>query len=112
MRVCCRPRGSRSAPLVVALRGRYSYGPLACSLASGCAGHNLQALLRVLAERDSRPSAVILDTRALQSTLESRDRAGYDGAKRCKGSKAHLAVDTLGHLLALQVTVANEQDRV
>lgn len=35
----------------------------------------------------------------------------YDGAKRRKGSKTHMAVDTLGHLLALLVTPANEQDR-
>ena len=38
-------------------------------------------------------------------------RAGYDGAKRRKGSKTHIAVDTLGHLLALHVTLADEQDR-
>jgi hypothetical protein len=37
--------------------------------------------------------------------------AGYDGAKRRKGSKVHLAVVTLGHLLALHVTAADEQDR-
>src|SRR5688500_11859613 len=42
---------------------------------------------------------------------ESGARAGYDGAKRRKGSKVHLAVDTLGHLLALCVTAADEQDR-
>ncbi len=38
-------------------------------------------------------------------------KAGYDGAKRRKGSKVHAAVDTLGHLLALHVTPVNEQDR-
>ena len=38
-------------------------------------------------------------------------RAGYDGAKRKKGTKVHVAVDTLGHLLALHLTPANEQDR-
>lgn len=37
--------------------------------------------------------------------------AGYDGHKRRKGSKTHLAVDTLGHLLALHVTAANERER-
>jgi transposase len=36
---------------------------------------------------------------------------GYDGAQRKKGSKVHIAVDTLGHLLALHVTPATEQDR-
>lgn len=42
---------------------------------------------------------------------ESGHRAGYDGAKKKNGSKIHMAVDTLGHLLALHVTPANEQDR-
>ena len=54
---------------------------------------------------------MILDSRTLQSTPESGVRAGYDGAKRRKGSKVHAAVDTLGHLLALHVTAADEQDR-
>ena len=54
---------------------------------------------------------MILDSRTLQSSPESGARVGYDGAKRRKGSKTHLAVDTLGHVLALLVTPANEQDR-
>lgn len=47
----------------------------------------------------------------VQSTPESGTRAGYDGAKRRRGSKLHLAVDTLGHVLTLLVTSADEQDR-
>lgn len=54
---------------------------------------------------------MILDSRTLQSTPESGARAGYDGAKRRKGSKVHVAVDTLGDVLAAFVTPANEQDR-
>jgi transposase len=73
--------------------------------------HDLRNLLRMLTERDSRPSAVILDGRTLQSTPESGARAGYEGYKRKKGSKVHAAVDTLGHLLALKVMAANEQER-
>jgi len=73
--------------------------------------HDLRALLRINEDRAPEPSAVILDSRTLQSTPESGERAGYDGAKRKKGSKVHAAVDTLGHLLALRVTPANEQDR-
>jgi transposase len=73
--------------------------------------HDLRELLRLAAGRKPQPSAVIFDSRTLQSSPESGERAGYDGAKRRKGSKTHLAVDTLGHLLALQVTAANEQDR-
>ena len=73
--------------------------------------HDLRELLRQLAERNPRPTAVILDGRTLQSSPESGGRAGYDGYKRKKGSKVHIAVDTLGHLLALVVTPANEQER-
>lgn len=72
---------------------------------------DLRTLLRVLAERTDTPSAMIVDSRTLQSTPESGGRAGYDGAKKRKGSKVHVAVDTLGHLLALKVTAANHQDR-
>jgi len=73
--------------------------------------HDLRAILRLVLDRRSDPSAVILDSRTLQSTPESGARAGFDGHKKRKGSKVHMAVDTLGHLLALHVTPANEQDR-
>jgi transposase len=73
--------------------------------------HDLRILLRRAAERPEPPSAAILDGRTIQSTPESGARAGYDGHKRRKGSKVHVAVDTLGHLLALLVTPANEQER-
>ena len=73
---------------------------------------DLRALLRELLHgRKPEPTAAILDSRTVQSTPESGSRAGYDGYKRRKGSKIHAAVDTLGHLLALHVTPANEQDR-
>jgi transposase len=73
--------------------------------------HDLRVLLRLSEGRASKPTAAILDSRTLQSTPESGTRGGYDGAKRKKGSKVHAAVDTLGHLLALHVTPANEQER-
>jgi len=72
---------------------------------------DLRVLLRLTEGRSGTPSAAIFDSRTLQSSPESGARAGYDGAKRKRGSKVHLAVDTLGHLLALHVTPANEQDR-
>jgi transposase len=83
-------------------------------LAAGCFEaivHDLRAILRFAAGREPEPTAVVLDSRTLQSTVESGGRAGYDGYKRRKGSKVHIAVDTLGHLLALHVTPADEQDR-
>jgi transposase len=73
--------------------------------------HDLREVLRVAPGRNALPSAAIFDSRTLQSTPESGTRAGYDGAKRRRGSKVHMAVDTLGHLLALHVTAANAQDR-
>ena len=80
--------------------------------------HDLRAVLRLAQGRPPVPTAAaaaaaVLDSRTLRSTPESgHPRGGYDGAKRKKGSKAHAAVDTLGHLLALRVvTPAAEQDR-
>lgn len=73
--------------------------------------HDLRQLLRMIEGRNPDPTAAVLDSRTLQSTPESGARAGYDGAKRKKGSKVHAAVDTLGHLLALHVAPADEQDR-
>ena len=61
--------------------------------------HDLRVILR------------LVDGRTLQSTPQSGARAGYDGAKKKNGSKVHLAVDTMGHLLTLKVTAANEQER-
>lgn len=72
---------------------------------------DLRSLLREFAGRKPQPTAMVLDSRTLQSTPESGARGGYDGAKRRKGSKVHAAVDTLGYLLALHVSAADEQDR-
>jgi transposase len=72
---------------------------------------DLRMLMREIDGRMPQPRPAILDSRTLQSSPESGGRAGYDGHKRRKGSKVHLAVDTLGQLLAVLVTPANEQDR-
>jgi len=72
---------------------------------------DLRKLLRKADGRKEEPSGVILDGRVMQSTPESGARAGFDGHKKKKGSKVHMAVDTLGHLLAVVVTAANEQER-
>jgi transposase len=83
-------------------------------LSAGCfeqLAEDLRAVLRMAAGRAPEPSAAVLDSRTLRSSPESGERAGYDGAKRKKGSKLHMAVDTLGHLLALHVTPADADDR-
>ena len=72
---------------------------------------DLRAVLRMAGDRRPEPSAVVLDSRTLRSSPESGERAGYDGAKRKRGSKVHLAVDTPGHGVALHVTPADADDR-
>jgi len=72
---------------------------------------DVQQLLRHFGGRKGQPTAVCIDSRTLQSTPESGARAGYDGAKRRKGSKVHIAVDTLGHLMALTIAAADQGDR-
>ena len=83
-------------------------------IAAGCFEaivHDLRAVLRFAEGRGPEPTAAVFDSRTIQSTPESGPRAGYDGYKRRGGSKVHMAVDTMGHLLALHVTPADEQDR-
>jgi transposase len=72
---------------------------------------DLRAVLRPAAGCRAEPTAAIIDSRTLRSTPESGERAGYDGGKRKKGSKIHIAVDTLGHLLAFHVKPASAENR-
>jgi transposase len=83
-------------------------------LAAGCFEamvHDLRAFLRWTDGRADDPTAVIFDARTVQSTPESGAGSGYDGYKRRKGRKTHAAIDTLGHLLAVHVTPANDHER-
>ena len=56
--------------------------------------HDLRVLLREASGKKAQPSVVIFDGRTLQSSVESGARAGFDGNKRRKGSKVHMAIDT------------------
>ncbi|TXN73606.1 hypothetical protein [Methylobacterium sp. WL6] len=69
-----------------------------------------RTLPRLVTGPNSEPSAAILDGRTLRSMPESGARAGYDEAKRKKSSMIRLAIETLGHLLALRVTPADADD--
>jgi transposase len=110
------PAGFARSPggMSAALTGAAVYQQAQRWLAAGCfeaLAEDLRTVLRVAGGRTAQPSTAILDSRTLRSTPESGERAGYDGAKRKKGAKLHLAVDTLGHLLALHVTPASVDDR-
>ncbi len=58
----------------------------------------------------AEPTAAIIDSRTPRFTPESGERAGYDGGKRKKDSKIHVAVDTLDHRPALHVTPVSAED--
>ncbi len=73
--------------------------------------HDMRMLLRDITDRTPQPRAVVVDSRTLQSTPESGEHAGKDGHTRRNGSTVHLAVDTLGQVLAVVVTPVNEHDR-
>ena len=72
---------------------------------------DLRLILRLIVDRAEQPTAAVLDARTLQGSVESGPRSGYDGHKKRKGAQVHLAVDTLGHLLAAHVSAANENER-
>jgi transposase len=83
-------------------------------IAAGCFEaivQDLRLLVRAASGRRPQPSVGIVDSRTLRSTVESGARAGVDGNKRVRGSKVHAVVDTLGTLLAVAVTPANEAER-
>jgi transposase len=83
-------------------------------MAAGCFEalvHDLRLLVRAAAGRQPQPSTAIVDSRTLRSTVESGQRAGIDGHKQVRGSKVHAVVDSMGTLLALGVTPANEAER-
>jgi putative transposase len=70
----------------------------------------LRAQVRAAVGKDCRPSVAILDSQTVRSSDHGGVR-GYDGAKKIKGRKRHLLVDTRGLLLGVKVTTADVPER-
>jgi transposase len=72
----------------------------------------LRAQVRAAAGRDAEPTAAVIDSQSVRAAdTVPRASRGWDNAKKVNGRKRHVAVDSMGLLLAVVITAASVQDR-
>lgn len=71
---------------------------------------HLREKVREKERRDPQPSAAILDSQSIKTTVIGGER-GYDAGKKINGRKRHILVDTIGMVLVVVVHAASIQDR-
>jgi putative transposase len=69
----------------------------------------LRRRVRAAAGRDPDPRVACIDSQSTK-TAYGGQQVGTDGGKKVRGRKRHIAVDTMGLLLAVVVTAANVDD--
>ena len=71
----------------------------------------LRERLRMRLGRNSQPSAGIVDSQLAKTSGAGGQHRGYDGAKKIRGRKRHLLVDTEGLVLKAKVHSAKVPDQ-